>query len=379
MSKNEQFFELVPGFSDFKQFTEEQAYVEVPDDWIVVVTDVKGSTKAIEAGRYRDVNKVGAATIAALKNAVPNITLPFVFGGDGATAIFPKAYAETVRKHLCGLRRHAFQAYEMQLRVGMLSVGELKGYGASILVGKFMTAGRCPIAVFRGGGLSVADELIKNHPEKFEIPEWPDSYTDLSELTCNWREMQSRQGKILSILFSDPEQRPEVYRQFVARLEALLGMSLAEVNPIETNAMSYRSLFTLVSDSLDKVRSGAGLFSEAKRLFTNLCLFKFGLWRLFRPIAHYRQNISNHSDYRKFDDILRMVIDCPEGAVESVRGLCESFRDEYGTCFGIHVSHSALMTCFVPSIGDGQHVHFVDGGNGGYAMAARELKAQILG
>ena len=71
-----------------------------------------------------------------------------------------------------------------------------------------------------------------------------------------------------------------------------------------------------------------------------------------------------------------MVIDCPEGAVESVRGLCESFRDDYGTCFGIHISQSALMTCFVPSIGDGQHVHFVDGGNGGYAMAAKELKAQ---
>ena len=107
MSENEQFFELVPGFSDFKQFTEEQAYVEVPDDWIVVVTDVKGSTKAIEAGRYRDVNKIGAATIAALKNAMPNMTLPFVFGGDGATAIFLKAYAETVRKHLCGLRSAA--------------------------------------------------------------------------------------------------------------------------------------------------------------------------------------------------------------------------------------------------------------------------------
>ncbi len=28
----------------------------MPDDWYVAITDVKGSTKAIEAGRYKDVN-----------------------------------------------------------------------------------------------------------------------------------------------------------------------------------------------------------------------------------------------------------------------------------------------------------------------------------
>ncbi|HXB98558.1 MAG TPA: DUF3095 family protein, partial [bacterium] len=27
----------------------------------------------------------------------------------------------------------------------------------------------------------------------------------------------------------------------------------------------------------------------------------------------------------------------------------------------------------------GQHIHFVDGGDGGYAMAAKQLKAQIKG
>jgi hypothetical protein len=26
---------------------------------------------------------------------------------------------------------------------------------------------------------------------------------------------------------------------------------------------------------------------------------------------------------------------------------------------------------------DGQHIHFIDGGNGGYAMAAKELKRQL--
>ena len=35
------------------------------------------------------------------------------------------------------------------------------------------------------------------------------------------------------------------------------------------------------------------------------------------------------------------------------------------------------MTCVVPSYKDGTHIHFIDGGDGGYAMAAKQLKAQL--
>ena len=35
------------------------------------------------------------------------------------------------------------------------------------------------------------------------------------------------------------------------------------------------------------------------------------------------------------------------------------------------------MTCLVVSPTDGQHVHFVDGGDGGYTRAATELKARV--
>jgi len=32
------------------------------------------------------------------------------------------------------------------------------------------------------------------------------------------------------------------------------------------------------------------------------------------------------------------------------------------------------LTCYTPSISDRSHVHFVDGGGGGYAMAAQAMK-----
>ena len=47
-----------------------------------------------------------------------------------------------------------------------------------------------------------------------------------------------------------------------------------------------------------------------------------------------------------------------------------------GHCrFGLHRQNSALMTCIVPSPFTRDHMHFIDGASGGYAMAARNLKA----
>ena len=39
-------------------------------------------------------------------------------------------------------------------------------------------------------------------------------------------------------------------------------------------------------------------------------------------------------------------------------------------------SREALITCLVESHA-GRHLHFVDGSEGGYALAARQLKAQL--
>ncbi|MCJ2541500.1 DUF3095 family protein [Synechococcus bigranulatus str. 'Rupite'] len=44
--------------------------------------------------------------------------------------------------------------------------------------------------------------------------------------------------------------------------------------------------------------------------------------------------------------------------------------------YGIHISDRALLTCLVFER-DGRQVHFVDGADGGYALAARDLKTRL--
>jgi hypothetical protein len=44
--------------------------------------------------------------------------------------------------------------------------------------------------------------------------------------------------------------------------------------------------------------------------------------------------------------------------------------------FGVHAAEAALMTCIITDL-QANHVHFVDGANGGYALAAKQMKAQL--
>jgi hypothetical protein len=86
-----------------------------------------------------------------------------------------------------------------------------------------------------------------------------------------------------------------------------------------------------------------------------------------------RQVVEN-SDFRKYDDGLRMIIDCtPELADRLERRLAAARGTAH---YGSHRQNGAMMTCFTPSPAKSDHVHFIDGAQGGYAAAATALKAR---
>ena len=46
------------------------------------------------------------------------------------------------------------------------------------------------------------------------------------------------------------------------------------------------------------------------------------------------------------------------------------------TVFGLHVSNESVMSCYVRDRRD-QHIHFVDGAEGGYTLASIVLKKKL--
>jgi len=92
--------------------------------------------------------------------------------------------------------------------------------------------------------------------------------------------------------------------------------------------------------------------------------------------ATYRDEVVINTDFRKFDEMLRMVIDISDPQLDRLRLALDQLQDQGQIRYGLHTSSDALMTCLVTSH-NGDHVHFVDGADGGYAMAALPLKAVL--
>src|ERR1044072_370622 len=69
----------------------EDRFTELPDDWFLIISDVKNSTEAVNAGRHNDVNLVAAGSLIAALNIARRrkMEIPFFFGGDGGTLLVP--------------------------------------------------------------------------------------------------------------------------------------------------------------------------------------------------------------------------------------------------------------------------------------------------
>ena len=374
----ERFFADLASFSKFEELTEDRHFVPLPEDWFVVITDVRGSTRAIEAGRYRDVNTIGAASISVVQEAIAE-ELPFVFGGDGATILVPPTRLDAALEALTGLAALARENFDLELRVGRVAVRELDAAGTTIEVAKHeLAAGRC-IAVMRGGGLAKAEQLVKGDEATYGIPTQSAEPKELKGLTCRWQPIASRRGTMLSLLVEARGDRPrEVYAEVLKELARVFGGNLDVANPVEPETMRYKSLVSIVRDEWRQTArlSWRSIYARLFSIFASVLMFALRIKPMGYDPEPYRKAMRTHSDFRKFDGVLRMVIDCTDEEKAHIVAMLEASAARGQLAYGVHGSRTALMTCYVRGMSDGQHIHFIDGANGGYAMAAKGLKAQ---
>lgn len=383
---SDKFFSELPELTAFEDAVSTRRHCQAPDDWHVVITDVKGSTNAIESGHYKDVNAVGVASIIALRNAIPDVELPFVFGGDGATILLPKTRLEAMRTALRGVRDVARHAFGLDLRAAHVPIAHLKEYGHPLLVGRYRLSPHIALAAFSGRGVSVAEEWVKDpqREAEFSVSEEGPAEANLEGFECRWQPAESRRGKVLSLLIvalGDLETREETYRKTLAAIDKLTGPSAR--NPLTASQLKLRRWgddFSTEAKLMSGEASGKNYRTRVRRAerqsLVGRGLMKFKISAGSFDGATYTSEFLQNTDFQKFDEALRMVLDM---ATEDIALLERYLRDEFARgklVYGMHQSDAALITCMVKSY-SGEHVHFVDGGDGGYALAAKQLKAQL--
>ncbi|WP_299203036.1 DUF3095 family protein [uncultured Amphritea sp.] len=375
------FYQQLTGFTDISQIIDERFYRPVPDDWYVSVVDVRGSTQAIEAGNYRDVNFIGAAAITAhLHWVAPN--LPFIFGGDGAVVLVTASMREATLDVLQSLCYHARESFGLELHAGLVPIKTLRQMGKDLQIAKYLPGDNIIQAMLKGGGSTLAENLVKTRPEFRCEPRRVLSKTDIfTGLTCRWQPIPSGKGVTLSVLIQPHNEVDDtVLVKVIRNLEQILGGSFAAANPVRMTDARYHSFLHNLKRQLNvsDIRWDSTFFRTLYELLLTAPLFNLKCFRFIPGVQNYFDKIPLHCDFKKYDDTLRMVLDCSHSEYQAIEGYLQTEQRAGKINFGIHVSDAAQMTCYVESMDDGGHLHFIDGSDGGYALAAKKLKQTLL-
>jgi hypothetical protein len=376
------FYARVPVFEGFARLVETALYRPLPDDWVIGLSDIVSSGSAIRAGQYKSVNIAGAALIAAISNALDRRDFPFVFGGDGASFALPPENADMGRAALAATAAWVRDELGLTLRVALVPMAAIRAAGWDLRVARYAPSPHVSYAMFMGGGLSWAEQQMKAGAYAVE-PAPPGTKPDLTGLSCRWQEFPARNGVILSLIAvpANPADA-EGESAFGALVDEILRMTMrgqeAENPVLEPQRAWGRPFRGLDLEARARHRPGGA------RLWRKL---KLGLWTFlgylvlklkipvagFRPERYVRELVAN-ADFRKYDDALRMTLDSTPALADRLEArLLEAERNGIAR-FGLHRQEAAIMTCFTPSPLRSDHIHFVDGADGGYAAAAMRLK-----
>ncbi|EFL89874.1 DUF3095 domain-containing protein [Ahrensia sp. R2A130] len=381
------FYAGLPRISDFDVLTSGDGYAPLPDEWFVGVADIVDSTGHIARGFYKTVNTIGAAVISAQMNAVGEEAepgtgeFPFVFGGDGASFAMPDASRERAQEALAQVRRWAKDEFGFELRAAMVPVSAIRAAGHDVRVARYKISDELDYAMFAGGGVRFADEQMK--VGQFDVPIAPEGeLPNLTGLSCRWTPMVARNGVVLSVVVqpvtnADPVALQKLFREVIAITDQLdrNGHPVPQEGPgfqwgpegLELEARATHGLAPLW-------KRKAQLWFET---LIALVFFKTG-WKVGGFDAnHYTQTTGRNADFRKLEDGLKMTIACSAAVQQQLELALERGRFAGLIQFGTATQDSAVMTCIVPSIMRDDHVHFVDGAAGGYALAAKRLKDAI--
>ena len=377
MADADTFYESIPPFGDFDRVVDRAIYRPLPPDWVVGLSDVVGSTAAIEAGRYKSVNLAGAAVISAVMNACPDLTFPFVFGGDGANLAVPGSYADRVAGALRATARWVADELDLELRVALVPVAEILAAGQTVDVARYTTAPGNHFAMFSGGGLHWAEEKMKGGT--FALAPDPDAIPDLTGLSCRWAPIRAHHGEIVSLLvMAGPAGDEPAFHAFIHDIVRLVRSTERNGHPVPEEGPPFAwPPKGLDMEARAACPPGKRLSFKLKVLAVQLFgvfLDAFGLRAgRFEP-SRYRRVTAGNTDFRKYDDGLRMTIDVDRQTSRRIEHLLEEAEAGGLIRYGLHRQKEALMTCIVPSYVQDNHVHFLDGAGGGYAEAARRLK-----
>ena len=381
MSGNEQFYTRLPvneiPLGDL--LGEEHLFFKVPSNWHILVTDVQHSTIAVQNGMHETVNLVATGSIVAVLNIAfkAGITVPYFFGGDGASFIIPPSLLDSTIQALLLHRENTLRSFNIVLRVGQVPVEDAYNNGQGLAISKLRTSSMFAIPVLLGSGLVYAEKLIKAESYQLIAPGLANEELDLSGMQCRWDKIKPPENydEVVSLLVvaSQDEKQVETFRKVINLLDTVYG-EYRKRTPITISRLKIKA--TLGKIALE-MRAKLGGYRPVYLLRTWLTALLGTLYFRTKPGKVYLVKLVEMSDTLVLDGRISTVISGTAQQRQQLQASLDQLEEQGEIRYGLHVSKESVMSCYVRNLNE-NHVHFVDGSEGGYTRAATVLKSKKL-
>lgn len=354
-------------------------FVRVPSDWFLVITDIKNSTKAVDGGLSEIVNLIATGGIVAALNIASDaqIDIPFFFGGDGATLILPPMMLEKTMAALEVHRANVRNEFDIDLRLGSFPVADIYRQGLELKIAKVRVNTLFSIPLVLGNGIQFAERHIKTNYQSIDFRPNDPVPLRLEGMECRWNKVPPppHSDEVICLLLNATNESDQatVFKAVLDQIESIYG-SHQQRNPISIPRLRLNTRLRKIRTEL-RTRKPDHSFLELMRAWMLTLIGK--LWYFSkRSGQRYLADLVQLSDIFVLDGRINMVI---SGASENRKALIDFLEGEERQgklLFGIHVSGESIISCYVRNR-KANHIHFVDGGSGGYTQAATMLKQKM--
>lgn len=358
--------------------TEEHLFYNIPPSWHVIITDVKKSTQAVANGLHETVNLVATGSIVAVLNIAykNDITVPFFFGGDGATFIIPPAILEESKKALVLHQENTEKSFGLFLRVGHVAVEDIYAAGHQLKVTKLKASRLFTIPVLLGDGLAYAEKIIKAEDYMLAVPEAENNELDMTGMECRWDKIKPPQSydEVVSLLVlaRNRENQAIIFRKVVEKLDTIYGHP-GKRKPITESQLKLKGTAQKISREMKtKFGKSRPLYLIAKLFTTAIGTFYFRT----KKGKTYLQQLVELSDTLVIDGRINTVISGTSGQREELQAALDELEASGDIWYGLFTSKESVLSCYVRNMNE-KHIHFVDGADGGYTRAATMLKKKL--
>lgn len=358
---------------------EEHLFFKIPSTWHVVITDVKKSTIAVAEGKHESVNLIATGSIVAVLNIAfkENVTIPFFFGGDGATFIVPNSILNQAVNALTLHQESVQQNFNLMLRVGHVSVENIYANGYQLNISKLKRSTIFSIPVLLGEGLSYAEKIIKGEDYLFASPSIENSELDLSGMQCRWDKIKPPvvDDEVVSLLVISQKNanQADAFKRVIDQLDKIYGVP-EKRSPISTSRLKLKATLKKIGAEMRVKMRGYNPFYLIKNWLTTLL---GTLYFRTRPGKNYLSQLVEMSDTLVIDGRINTVISGTSKQRELLEVALMDLEKRGIVIYGLYVSKESVMSCYVRSM-DENHIHFVDGSDGGYTKAAEVLKKKLF-